>query len=79
MLVDRPDDPTALLYLWEYFWDIGRSSNGFGPVPMSWSDIVNWQIARRVQLSDDEIRVIRMLDGVYMEVARDAKPKKETK
>ena len=47
----------------------GRSYNGSGPNPLSWSDILAWDTLTRAGLQEWEVRVIKALDALWMRKA----------
>lgn len=62
--------PDFLLYLWEWFCDlaVGRGNNGFGPSPLSYTEIEAWCCLRNIVLDDWEVSAFRSLDHTYLEV-----------
>jgi hypothetical protein len=66
--LDGPELPGDGSHIWYWFMDLsaGRGSNGFGPNPISWLDLLAWatltgQIARPA-----EIEAIMALDRVWL-------------
>lgn len=68
--LDEPKLPAALIYLWNHFMQLhrGRTYNGFGANPISWSEFHAYCQVTRTALSPWEVEAIRMLDEVYLEV-----------
>jgi hypothetical protein len=62
---ERPDDPGALLYLWEAYQSIalGRRSGGMGGESLSWNDIHYWQSVSGVRLTRAEAEVVLRIDA----------------
>jgi len=80
MLIERPADPDALMYLWERFQEIGamRGAGFSGVAPITWADIHFYQLATGVQLAPWERRVIQRLDQAYRaELSGSDEPGKE--
>lgn len=66
---EEPKLSAALAYLWNHFIQIhrGRTYNGFGANPISWSDFYAYCKVTRSALSPWEVEAIRMLDEVFLE------------
>lgn len=65
------------MYLWQIFWDIssGRGSNGWGPNPLSFSEIKAWSELQDIPLVPWEVTAIKAMDGAYLRKMNQAKPK----
>ena len=79
---ETPEVPPAGERVWGIFLDLNatRGSNGFGPLPIAYSEIEAWSRLRREPVRPFEINIIRALDAMWLEVAaRQAKePEKST-
>lgn len=66
--LDLPPLPAAGVAVWEWFkaLDAARGSNGWGPNPISWADLVAWQQLAGVQLTPWEAETLRALDRERM-------------
>lgn len=62
--------PPAGLYLLNWFLEIspGRAHSGFGPLPLSATEILSWCQLRQVRLSPWEFLTIRDLDALWIKV-----------
>jgi hypothetical protein len=69
-----PPFPAELAYLWKIFCRLSnrRSSNGFGPAPIGWSDIDAFCRLSQTKLQPWEIEIIEDLDRLWLA------PKSET-
>lgn len=70
LLENPPPMPAAAAHVWTWFQDLnaGRSGNGFGPNPLSWSEIGEWTRLRGIRPRDWELRALRALDALYLRV-----------
>lgn len=61
--------PRNLEYLWAWFIELraASGSNGFGPNPVSHTEIASWAMLRRLPISPWEVGVIRRLDAAFRE------------
>lgn len=75
-LAEAPPIPEELQYLWGFFLDLSRqrASNGFGILPLQYSDILAWLVLNQLSLDRWELDAILRLDGAYL--ASVNKPKK---
>ena len=75
-LANAPELPEPVKYLWGFFLDLSRQrgSNGFGVLPLSYSDIHAWQQLNELSLDRWELDAILRLDGAYLACVN--KPKK---
>ena len=69
-LAEAPPIPGLAVHVWRYFADMDqfRGSSGFGPNPLSPSDILGWSQLTRTPLQDWEIRAVKRLDVAYLSV-----------
>lgn len=69
-LADAPAMPKSLEYLWAYFLEfhLVRGSNGFGPLPINFSEILAWSKLFKVKLDAWEINTLIQLDRAYLTV-----------
>ncbi len=80
--LDGPECPELLLHIWMDFMHLsrGRTSNGFGANPLTWTDIAEWQRLTRIDLSPWHVDLLVALDNAWMtEHARQLKPKDKAK
>jgi hypothetical protein len=66
-------DPPELAYLVEWFRECstGRRNEGLGSnAPLSWQDIDAWARLTGRHLSTFELRVLKLLDAIYLQVTR---------
>jgi hypothetical protein len=61
--------PADAEHIWHWFLALhaGRSSNGFGPNPISWSDISAWISITQTIVRPSEIAAIMMVDRLWLE------------
>jgi len=74
--------PPAAAYLWGTFLRLHtrRGNNGFGVLPLSWSEIDAFCRLSGVRLAPWEVEIVEALDDAYMaEQVKDAKARAETK
>jgi hypothetical protein len=66
--LDGPEFPTGVEYLWEWYWQLRRHNggNGFGPGPISWSEIDAWARRTGADPAPWELEVISELDAAYL-------------
>lgn len=67
-LAAHPKPPKAAEHVWRYFREIGatRSSNGFGPNPLSRVEIRQWEKDEGIDLAPWERKAILTLDRMYL-------------
>lgn len=60
--------PEEVKYLWEFFVELNRArgSNGFGPSPLSFSDLHAWATLTGNRLDPWELRAILAIDAHYI-------------
>jgi hypothetical protein len=76
--LDECEIPDAAMHIWEWFWELHstRSSNGFGPNPISYAEIAAWSKLSSIKPNKHEVKMLRELDRVYLEAAaKEAKKK----
>jgi hypothetical protein len=66
----EPPFPDRTAHIWQAFVDLhsGRSYSANGPNPLTWSDMQAWAALMGLDLKEWEIRVIKALDGVWLQV-----------
>lgn len=76
---DEPDIPHVGGYLWVWFWELvgGRASNGFCPLPISWTEIEAWARLTSTDLSPYDALTLRRMDAAYLNAYAEAKQGKE--
>lgn len=69
--LDADPCPEPVRYLWQAFCEISatRGNNGFGPNPLSWSEIEAWARLDGRILFQFERTALLMLDRVFLEMA----------
>ena len=63
--------PSELCHVWEFYRDIevgARTSNGFGPNIMLWSEIESWMRITGIELHPWEVSVIKRLDLEFVAI-----------
>lgn len=68
---ETPEVPPAGQRVWGIFLDLNatRGSNGFGPLPIAYSEIEAWSRLRREPVRPFEIDIIRALDEAMLKAA----------
>jgi hypothetical protein len=68
-LHDGPELPLEALHVWDWFREIAanRTSNGFGPNPITFLDIRAWSELSGHAIRASEFRTIVMLDQLWRE------------
>jgi len=66
--LDGPDLPEDGAHVWAWFLHLsaGRGSNGFGPNPLSWLDLLAWTALTGIITRPAEIEAIMALDCVWL-------------
>lgn len=66
--LDGPECPREIFYLLRWFNELaaGRSHNGWGPNPISWSDIAAWCSLTGTAIAPWETRALITLDSEWM-------------
>lgn len=64
----EPPCPHPLIYLWRGFLEISssRGSNGYGPSPISYTELDCWARLTRRKLTAFDVEVIMRLDSIYL-------------
>lgn len=72
--------PWQLHYLWLYFLSMcrRRTSNGYGPNPLSDEAVQAWKARHRIRLAAWEEDLLDELEGLYMKHMTPKTPEKET-
>lgn len=65
LLLNRPDFPEELLYVWKWHCDIGNAT------PLSNLELKSWSDLMQVNLQVWEVEVLRSLDRIYWRVMND--------
>ena len=70
LALQPPTFPEDLLYLWEWFIDLGnaRPQGYAGPAPISFSEIKAWSELMGIKLSGWEVEALKDLDIIYIRV-----------
>jgi len=65
-----PTFPSRAEHIWSAFIALhsGRSSSANGPNPLSWSDMKAWCDLTSTDLNEGEIRAIKALDLLWLQV-----------
>lgn len=68
VIVEGPELPCQLEYLWVWFHDIsmGRGSTGFGPARLAWRDLQAWCEVTQQPLQAWEVEALMRLDIAYV-------------
>ena len=78
MALDGPELPADGAHVWAWFLELsaGRGSNGFGPNPISYLDLLAWSLLTGAITRPAEIEAIMALDRVWMSLqATNAAPR----
>ncbi|MFD2248942.1 hypothetical protein FHS82_001058 [Pseudochelatococcus lubricantis] len=75
-----PDVPPAGEHLWQWFWELekGRTGNGYGPSPFSWSDIDAWARLHGERPRPWELAILRAMDAERLRVSSDSTGKSKS-
>lgn len=66
-LLEPPDIPLAVEYLWDLFWQLdGGRSLGFGLSPLSYSDIGWYGLLMEVEFEPWEVKTIKRMDAARL-------------
>lgn len=68
-------------YLWQWFWEINdsRSSNGFGPNPISYLEIQAWNDLTMKLIHPWEVETIKKMDAIFREFQAENSKKADKK
>lgn len=66
-----PELPRHFAHVWNVFIELhaARGSSGFGPSPISFTEIAAYRSVTGIDLSPWEVKVIRALDNLYIETS----------
>jgi len=72
--------PLELGHIWDWFQElhIARSGNGFGPNPITFSDVAAWVSLTGVAIRASEVRVILMLDRLWLVAQAESRKAQQT-
>ena len=74
--LEGPECPAELWHIWKWFLDLaGARGGGFGPAPISWSDMMAWSILTWAMPTPQEVDQILALDRLWLKVQEDSRPK----
>lgn len=77
--LEQPPLPDELAYLWGWFGQLesARSSNGYGPNPLTYAEIKAWAALTGARPAPWEVGLLKRLDAVYLvEMTRTKPPPK---
>ena len=57
----------------------GRGSSGFGPNPLSWTDIETWRRLMNVHLERWEVKLLKTLDLLYLNALHESQKQEQSK
>ncbi len=68
MALDGPELPADGAHVWVWFLELsaGRGSNGFGPNPISYLDLLAWSMLMGTITRPAEIEAVMALDRVWL-------------
>lgn len=71
-----PEFPDEIEYVWDWFVELheARTGNGFGPNPLSFTELAHWQALCDTRIQPWEVRAIRAIDNAYIASRRPSKP-----
>lgn len=63
-----PEFPALLRYIWSHFWALHqhRGSTGFGPAPLTWTELASYATLCGVQFQPWEARLVMRLDELWL-------------
>jgi len=66
-----PELPLDFAHVWNSFIELhnARGGSGFGPNPISYTEIASYRAVTGADLSPWEVKVIRALDTLYLETS----------
>jgi hypothetical protein len=75
---DECEVPVEAAHIWGWFHELhaARSNNGYGPNPISYTEIAAWGKLTGIRLREHEVRAIRNIDLVYLGVEAEGERKK---
>lgn len=68
--LESPEIPGCFKHLLHWYADLAsvRSYGMAGPMPVSYNDIMGWKALTGIIVEPHEIRLLRQIDAVFMEV-----------
>jgi hypothetical protein len=74
-IVEIIELPSQIAYLINYFHALSRrrTSNGFSPCPISFTEIQAWAFLYHIELEDWELDIILALDDAWLKFATEDK------
>jgi hypothetical protein len=65
--LDGSEIPLELAYLWGWFQELSatRGSNGWGPNPITYTEVATWARLTGTIIRPMEVRLIMTLDGLF--------------
>lgn len=77
--LEGPELPLEARHIWDWYSEVelGRGSNGFGPNPLSFTEIRSWAQLTGRTLRASETRAIVLLDQLYREAWSKAEQARE--
>ncbi len=65
--LDTPLPPDRVMYLWLWFQQLSRRrGSGFGPSPLTFSEVAAWAMLTGYIVSPAEVEVLMLLDDLYL-------------
>lgn len=73
--------PACMNYVWKYFIDLNnrRSNNGFGALPLQYSEILAYFTLHKIEYEPTEISLIEVLDSIAMKCFYEESQRKQNK
>jgi len=67
--LDECEIPDGASHVWQWFLELNaaRTGNGYGPNPITYSEIRAWMVLKGVAVRAFEVDLIRALDTAYLE------------
>lgn len=67
-LEEEKDIPESLEYIWNWWCEVqtARQSSGFGPLPLSFTEMYAWSVLTQRQLQPWEVEAIRDIDHAFL-------------
>lgn len=68
-------------FLWGWFWELhqGRKNSGFGPNPLSWTEMEAWAQVTEIRLTPFEALTFRAMDNAFLAALNRKQKKKSSK
>jgi hypothetical protein len=69
-LVSNEECPKELEHVWSWFLELcsGRANTGFGPAPISFSEVKAWSEMTGVTPTPWEVTLLKRLDSFYLSI-----------